>query len=109
VLSPVLIAGMMIVWGTLASQGEPFVRPFRSEWKAWGLNFLGILLALYVFMEDTLRVASHGAEAVRAVQPVKFNWPLFIIALGLMAAPIVHTGWQIRSRRTMELEASPTT
>jgi hypothetical protein len=110
VLSPMLIAVMMIIWGTLASQGEPFTRSFRSEWKAWALNFLGILLALYVFMEDALRAVSGGADAIRTVLPIRFDWPLFIIALGLMAAPIIHTGKQIRSRsrRPMEFEANPT-
>jgi hypothetical protein len=106
VLSPMLIAGMMIVWGTLATQGEPFQRPFRSEWKAWGFNFLGMVVALYVFMEHALLV---GAEAAVNNHPERFNWPLFVLALGLMAAPIVHTGRQIRSRQLVALEASPTT
>src|SRR5258706_13664090 len=48
VIAPVLIAALMIVWGTLASQWEDSYRnPFRAEWKAWLLNFSGILLALY--------------------------------------------------------------
>jgi hypothetical protein len=105
VISPVLIAILMIVWGTLASQGEPFERPFRSEWKVWTLNFTGILVALYVFMEHALRV---GAEAAVIDHPKTFNWPLFTVGLGLMAAPIVHTGKQIWSRRPVALEASPT-
>jgi hypothetical protein len=109
VLAPVLIAGMMIVWGTLASQAEHFDRPFRSEWKAWLLNFLGMGIALYVFMADALHVAPQGKDAVRQLLPTSFNWPLFIIALGLMAAPIIHTGKQIRSRRPMSFVASPTT
>ncbi len=108
VLSPMLIAVMMIVWGTLASQGEPFGRPFRSEWKAWLLNFLGIVLALRIFMETALRASSGGAEAVRMALPVRFNWPLFVIALGLMAAPIVQTGRQIRTRRAVVLTALAT-
>ena len=105
VISPVLIAILMIIWGTLASQGEPFERPFRSEWKAWTLNFAGIAVALYVFMEHALRV---GAEAALVDQPKTFNWPLFTVALGLMAAPIVHTGKQIWTRRPVALEVSPT-
>ncbi len=108
VISPMLIAGLMIVWGTLASQGEPFERPFRSEWRAWALNFAGILLALYVFMADALRVLGGGEEAVRKVLPTSFQWPVFVVALGLMAAPIVHTSWQLRSRRVAALEVSPT-
>lgn len=105
VISPVLIATLMIIWGTLASQGEPFERPFRSEWKAWSLNFAGIAVALYVFMEHALRV---GAEAAVVDHPKTFNWPLFTVALGLMAAPIVHTGRQLWSRRPVPLTASPT-
>lgn len=100
VLSPVLIAILMILWGTLASQGE-FDRPFRSEWKAWFINFTGMAIALYVFMADALRVAGHGADAVRASLPQRnsFNWPLFLVALVLMSAPVVHTGKQLWSRR----------
>jgi hypothetical protein len=107
VLSPVLIAGMMIVWGTLASQGEPFERPFRSEWRSWAVNFLGLALAMYVFMADTLRAARAGENAIREVLPTRFNWPLFIVALGLMAVPIVHTARQLRSRRRVPLEPLP--
>ncbi|MCW5554901.1 MAG: hypothetical protein KIS67_22400 [Verrucomicrobiae bacterium] len=92
VLSPMLIALLMIVWGTLASQFEACARPPLSEWRAWGLNFLGIVLALYVFMADALRVADQGVDIVRNVLPGQFNWPLFCIALLLMAAPVVQLG-----------------
>jgi hypothetical protein len=106
VVSPVLIALLMIVWGTLASQGEPFGRPFRSEWRAWSLNLLGGLVALYVFMADTLRASVHGGQAIREVLPTHFNWPLFAVALGLMSAPIFHTGRQLMRRQSKVLEAA---
>ncbi|MDB6123695.1 MAG: hypothetical protein JWQ71_2688 [Pedosphaera sp.] len=111
VIAPVLIALLMIVWGTLASQWEhQFERSFRTEWKAWLLNFIGMALALYVFMEDAIRVAKRGEDALRMMLPSHFNWPLFIIALVLMAAPIVYCGRQIRQRRPpMQMEPSPTT
>jgi len=48
-------------------------------------------------------------DAVRMALPTRFNWPLFIISLGLMAAPIIHTSRQIRSRRLVVLAASVTT
>lgn len=100
VISPMLIAGMMIIWGSMASQSEHPDGWLRSEWKAWGLNFAGILVALYVFMEDSLRTAPDGADAVRAMLPTRFNWPLFCVALGLMAAPIIHLGQFMWPRRT---------
>lgn len=90
VLSPMLIAMLMIVWGTLASQFEARKRPVFSEWRAWGLSLLGIVLALYVFMADAIRVVDHGADLVRNVLPVQFNWPLFCVALVLMAAPVIQ-------------------
>jgi len=112
VIAPVLIAALMIVWGTLASQWEDSYRnPFRAEWKAWLLNFSGILLALYVFMKDALRVADRGEDAWRMMLPdrTRFDWPLFVIALGLMAAPIFHCGRQLRQRQSVALAAGLTT
>jgi len=97
VIAPVLIAGLMIIWGTLASQWDDhFDYPFRAEWRAWTLSFAGMALALYVFMEDALRVAHQGEGALRAVLPVRFDWQWFTLALVLMAAPIFASGRQIR-------------
>jgi hypothetical protein len=93
VLSPVLISLLMICWGTLtcACEAEP-TRP-RENRLAWAMNGAGMLLALYVFMEHAIKVASHGEEAIRQVLPARFNWPLFSLALLLMAAPIVTLLW----------------
>jgi len=95
VIAPVLIATLMIVWGTLASQWE-HQRPFRSEWRAWSFNFAGCALALYVFMEDAIRVAGRGEDALRMLLPVRFDWPLFCLALLLMTAPVLSCGRHIR-------------
>lgn len=96
VIAPLLIAALMIIWGTLATQWEHhYDYPFRAEWKAWAFNFTGIAMALYVFMEDALHVAGRGEDALQNMLPQRFDWTLFIVALGLMAAPIVHCGWGI--------------
>lgn len=95
VLAPILIAVMMILWGTLASQFEhPNLAGCRN-WKAWALNFAGIALALYVFMADAIRVAHGGETALRNLLPIRFNWPLFCVALLLMAAPLIQMCRQI--------------
>ena len=65
VLAPVLIALLMIVWGTLASQFERPRPPSLSNWGVWVLNSMGVTLALYVFMADAIRVAPGGVEALR--------------------------------------------
>ncbi len=94
VLAPVLISLLMISWGTLATQGQSEKREGGKRKTSgafgWLLNFIGVALALYVFMADTIAAAYYGFDAVRTVLPEKFNWPLFIIALGLMSAPMLQ-------------------
>ncbi|MCX6544643.1 MAG: hypothetical protein NTV05_09545 [Acidobacteria bacterium] len=93
VLAPVLVALLMIAWGTLASQCElPQRTPLPEGWT-WAPNAAGIVLALYVFMADAIRVAPQGVTAIVNVLPVRFNWPLFAVALSLMAAPVLRLGW----------------
>ena len=98
VLAPVLIAMLMIFWGTSATQFERGATVALSNGRAWILCFAGATLALYVFMADTLAAAPRGLEAICNVLPEKFNWPLFGLALALMAAPVLQTGWLLATR-----------
>jgi hypothetical protein len=107
VLAPVCIAALMIVWGTLVTQFEREDRPLVSSWKAWFLNWLGGFLALYVFMADALGVAGQGTPALRELLPGQFNWPLFVVALLLMAAPLLAGARQLARRRAGELTEAP--
>jgi len=90
VLAPMLIAVLMILWGTLASQFERSPAHWLSNWRVWLLNSIGVALALYVFMADAIPVADQGVDAIRNVLPSRFNWPLFSLALALMAAPVIR-------------------
>jgi hypothetical protein len=94
VLAPVLIALLMIIWGSLASQYAPPAAPSRRTWAAWLLNFSGCALALYVFMADAMTASHHGLKSLRTMLPRQFQWPLFLLALLLMTAPLLLTGWQ---------------
>ena len=99
VLAPVLISLMMILWGTLASQfGRP-AAPILSNWRPWILNFLGVGLALYVFMADTIAVSPHGLEAIRIMLPENFNWTLFSVALLFMGMPLLKLLWERMAQR----------
>ena len=98
VWAPVSIAALMILWGTLASQFERPGRVGLSNWRVWTLNFIGMTLALYVFMADALRVSGGGVDALRRLLPVTFNWPLFTVALALMSAPAIRLAWEIWSQ-----------
>jgi hypothetical protein len=97
VLAPVCIALLMIVWGTLVTQ-HAVRRSVRSTASTlwWGLNWLGAALALYVFMADSLRIVHEGIDATRTVLPTAFNWPLFVVALAMMAAPVADLAWRTR-------------
>jgi len=99
VIGPVTIAAMMIVGGTLVSQFDQPDRPIWPGRRAWALNLDGVALGLYVFMADAIRSIPGGIAASRTVLPTEFNWPLFIVALALMAVPIVDLVRQIWRRR----------
>jgi len=98
VLAPVCIALLMIVWGTLVT-GSTVRSAARSSASTfwWCLNGLGVALAFYVFMADSLRAVHEGMGATRTVLPTAFNWPVFVVALALMAAPVAHVAWRMRS------------
>jgi hypothetical protein len=100
VLAPILIALLMIAWGTIVSQSTiEQERTLAGGWRAWLLSFTGVTLALYVFMADSIRVAGQGVEVIRRVLPGRFNWTLFALALLLMAAPVMQQCWRLGSKR----------
>lgn len=98
VLAPVSIALLMIVWGTLATQFGEGTK--EARW-AWALGWAGIVLALAVFMGDAWRALPDGRDAILRVLPTIFNWPLFVVALLLMAAPALHRLALLTARKAM--------
>lgn len=96
VLAPVSIAVVMIVWGTLATQWGD--RASDARWP-WALGWVGIALALAVFMIDAWRALPGGRDAVLQVLPKTFNWPLFLVALLLIASPALHQVARLHTRK----------
>jgi hypothetical protein len=93
VLAPVSIALVMILWGTLVTQSDHAATDAR--WPGL-LGWIGIVLALTVFTIDAWRALPNGRDAALHVLPTRFNWPLFWVALLLMASPFVDL-WRRRS------------
>jgi len=87
VLAPISIAVVMILWGTLATQ---FDRGAISAGWAWAFSGVGVALALGIFMTDAWRALPEGRDAVLRVLPTTFAWPLFWIAVLLIALPALH-------------------
>src|SRR5436305_3691764 len=54
VLAPICIASLMIVWGTLVTQWPHRIVATRLTLASWGVGWLGILLAVGVFMPDSI-------------------------------------------------------
>jgi hypothetical protein len=93
VLSPALIATLICVVAVLAvvrtRRGVPLkVPPVRV-----GIVASGGLLALYVFMSDSLHALLQGRSDWATLRPGPFKWPLFLVALALMASPSLATVW----------------
>jgi hypothetical protein len=89
VLAPVLISLLMIAWGSVPELEVPDTRRTRPQLLVWSSNLCGIVLCLWIFMQDTLVAARGGSDAVRRVLPHRFDWFFFCIALLLMSPPVV--------------------
>ena len=99
VLAPVLIATLMIVWGTLVNSGPPGQPAPFLERSVWIPSLAGIAIALYVFMADSLKALKGGEDAVRHVLPESFRWRLYGVGLVLMCTPIIHGLWHRQRQR----------
>jgi hypothetical protein len=95
VLAPVLISLLLILGGTLAASGEHFQKTALPRGWTWLLSVVGAGLALYTFMAEAIRALPGGELAVRQALPVAFDWPLFGLALALMAVPVAGMGWKL--------------
>lgn len=98
VVAPVSIALLMVIWGSLVTQLPPERLQPGPPALVWVLTVAGILLALYVFMADAIRVAPQGRQALEQLLPTRFNWPLFGCAWVLMATPVVYLVRQLARR-----------
>jgi hypothetical protein len=102
VLAPVLIACLMIAGGTLVALRDTTERPVWASRPAWLIAVVGGMLALYAFMEDALHTLPQGVDELMALRPVRFDWPLFVVALLGLSAPVAELAWRavISSRET---------
>jgi hypothetical protein len=93
VLSPMLIAVLLCITAALSiirtAQGERLA--FTSPRIA--MTTLGALLALYVFMCDSLHALLAGRPDWDTLRPEPFQWHLFLLALALMALPSLLATW----------------
>ena len=88
VLAPMLVSLILILLGVQMTRTDFGDIRYSVRKLSWFLHCCGILAALYAFMEHSLRVALGGGGDIRMDLPTDFNWPLFLIAIPFMSAPI---------------------
>jgi hypothetical protein len=97
VIAPVSISTLLIVAGTIVTQIDEPNAPFAPRRLSLAFAVLGSIIALFVFMADAIR----SVESIRTLLPTVFQWRLFIVALALMALPIIDLGWQLWRNRNV--------
>lgn len=102
VVAPASIAAIMIATGTLLGQWNQPGQLLWPRWSAWAVSLVGVLLAMYTFMADAIASVGGGVETIPEVLPHAFNWPLYLVALVLLAAPMLDLGYQLAARRTVQ-------
>ena len=96
VLAPASIAVLICVAAVMAvmrmERGQRLgITPLRVA-----IAFGGALLALYVFMSDAIHALLAGPVDWDTLRPTPFRWPLFLVALALMALPTLTATWPKR-------------
>jgi hypothetical protein len=99
VLAPASIAALVIVLGALLVGWDSRKIAIWPGALAWSLHMLGILLALYVFMADSIHAALKGINTNLYLPPTRFDWTVFALALGMIASPIMEMLRQYRLSR----------
>jgi hypothetical protein len=99
VLSPMLIAFLICVVAVLAVIRLELGERLGITRGRVGTVILGGLLALYVFMSDALGALLAGQTDWDTLRPEPFKWPLFLLALALMALPSLIATWPTRTTR----------
>ena len=95
-----LISLLMIIGGILIVRREDqgiIVRLRISDGIFLGL---GILIMLYVFMQDAIFILPATSEELSSLKPSSFNWFVFMIGYILSAITV----WRIVKKKPSHLE-----
>lgn len=109
VLSPVLIAALLCVTAVLSEMRMERGKRLDITSTRVGAVLLGGLLALYVFISDSLHALLGGRLDWATLRPESFKWPLFLVALALMALPSLRATWPWRRNVTTSEVSAQTT
>lgn len=98
VISPILIALLMALAGArlvIAGDRGQLVRLRVFE---AAMLVVGASLMLYAFMQDALAILPADTQTLSQLRPTSFNWPVYLIGIGLAAYAIWRIAWRSARR-----------
>lgn len=84
VLSPVLIALLMVAGGIIAVIKTEKNTALHLDSCFWICLITGVLILLYTFMADALSALPADASTLSSLKPTQFNWPVYFLGFGLV-------------------------
>lgn len=90
VIAPVSISLILIAGGVLTILAERRSAPIRPRGWMWLAAAMGIGLALYAFMADSINGYPRSFEGAWNILPKNFDWPVFLAGAFLMLVPVFH-------------------
>ena len=93
IITPVLIACLMVAGGILVVISEDKGRKIRFSVFDWITLIAGVLILLYSFMKDALAIMPADVETLAQLRPTSFNWPIYIIGLVIAGYAVLHATW----------------
>ncbi len=83
VLSPILIAALMVIGGALAVTKDEHELRLLPSFMDWALLIGGIQTILYTFMADALSALPADARTLNQLRPSEFNWVCDVVLIYL--------------------------
>jgi len=104
VLSPVLIAALMIAGGVLAVIDDDRGQTFRLMPAELAVFIAGNLAMLYAFMADALAILPADSQIISQLRPTNFNWTVYLIGLSLVTFSVWRVALPV-IKHTLDTEA----
>ncbi len=95
VLSPVLIALLMVIGGTIAVVRTENNGTLKIDPWFWLSLITGVLIMLFTFMSDALKALPADVSTLSSLKPSPFNWPVYLIGLALVVIAL----WRMTARK----------
>ena len=91
VLSPVLIALLMVTGGIIAVIKTEKKQTLHIDTWFWVCLITGVLILLYTFMADAIIALPTDTSTLSGLKPSQFNWPVYFLGFSLSVIALWRT------------------